>query len=272
MKTRILSAVVLVPVLLVVVLAAPKALTAILVGVMCAVAAYELLHGTGLVRHPRLVVYTMVMGFLVPIWCHFGMERIWAQVGILAFFCLLFLEVLLSQGKLPFAWVSICIVGGLLLPYLLSSIVRILDGEDGRYFVLAPFVAAFMSDSGAYFAGKFLGKHKLAPVISPNKTTEGVVGGLLSAILFMVVYGLVLGLGFQLRVNYLCAALYGLLGAMAGVFGDLCFSAIKRQTHIKDYGKLIPGHGGILDRFDSVMVVAPMIEILLNLLPMAVRE
>ncbi len=271
MKTRILSAVVLVPVLLVVLLAAPQVLTAILVGAMCAIAAYELLWGTALVRRPLPVGATMVMAFLVPIWCHFGMERLWAQIAVLAFFCLLFLDVLGSHGKAPFSGVSVCMVGGLVLPYLLSSLVRIQDGDYGRFFVLAPFVAAFLSDTGAYFVGRFLGRHKLAPVISPKKTVEGLVGGLLCAVVGMVVYGLVLAHAFDFQVNYLYAVVYGLLGAAAGVFGDLCFSAIKRQTGIKDYGNLIPGHGGILDRFDSVMVVAPLIELLLNLFPMAVK-
>ena len=130
---------------------------------------------------------------------------------------------------------------------------------------------AFLSDTGAYFAGLKFGKHKLAPVISPKKTVEGVVGGVLGAVLGMVIYCAVLNLGFQFRVNYLYAVVYGILGSAAGVFGDLCFSVIKRQTGIKDYGNLFPGHGGILDRFDSMMVVAPLVEVLMLIIPVVVR-
>ena len=86
----------------------------------------------------------------------------------------------------------------------------------------------------------------------------------------MVVYGLVLQSLFEVQVNLIFMAVYGLLGALAGVFGDLSMSVIKRQVGVKDYGHLIPGHGGILDRFDSVLITAPLTEVLLLMLPMMV--
>ena len=148
--------------------------------------------------------------------------------------------------------------------------VRILSSNTGRYVILIPFVIACCCDAGAYFIGIRFGKHKLAPVVSPNKTIEGVLGGLATAVVGMLIYALILDLAFQFTVNYGLAILYGLGGAFAGVFGDLCFSIIKRQTGIKDYGNLIPGHGGILDRFDSMMTVAPLVEALLIIAPFAV--
>ena len=148
---------------------------------------------------------------------------------------------------------------------------RIHVDEYGRYFILIPFVLAFLSDTGAYFAGRAFGKHKLAPVISPKKTVEGVFGGVFGAIVGMMLYCLVLQHFFNFRVNYIFALIYGVIGSAAAVFGDLCFSVIKRQTGIKDYGNLIPGHGGILDRFDSMVVVAPLTELLMILLPLAVK-
>ena len=108
-------------------------------------------------------------------------------------------------------------------------------------------------------------------MISPKKTIEGVVGGVLATMLSMVIYCVILQFGFGFTVNYLYALIYGFVGSLGGVFGDLAFSAIKRQTGIKDYGNLIPGHGGILDRFDSMTVVAPLAEVLLLLLPVAVK-
>ena len=97
------------------------------------------------------------------------------------------------------------------------------------------------------------------------------VGGLVAAMVGMLIYAIVLDLGFpQFRVNYGIALLYGLIGSAAGVFGDLCFSIIKRQTGIKDYGNLIPGHGGVLDRFDSLMMVAPLMEAMLLLAPVVI--
>jgi phosphatidate cytidylyltransferase len=162
------------------------------------------------------------------------------------------------------------LVAGLIVPLLFGSVVRIHAGEYGRFFILIPFAMAFLSDTGAYFAGLKFGKHKLAPVISPKKTVEGVVGGVIAAMAGMLLYCLVLQVFFDLQTNYFAALLYGIIGALGGVFGDLCFSVVKRQTGIKDYGNLIPGHGGILDRFDSMMVVGPLAELLLLLIPLAV--
>lgn len=270
MKTRVIAAAVLLPLLLVVVLALPKIYTAVLFGIMAAVAAYELLAGTGLVKHPRLCIYSMLMAFWCALWCGLNIGYAGLLLGILIFWVALFAEMMLSGMKLPFEKVAICLVAGVLLPLLFSSLVRIHSSEKGRFFILIPFAMAFLSDTGAYFAGLKFGKHKLAPEISPKKTIEGVVGGVLAAVLGMVIYCLVLQVFFQLKANYLAAILYGFAGAAAGVFGDLCFSVIKRQTGIKDYGNLIPGHGGILDRFDSMMVVGPLAEVLLLLLPLAV--
>ena len=107
----------------------------------------------------------------------------------------------------------------------------------------------------------------IAPSISPKKTVEGFFGGIAGGILGMMIFGLVLYVFFDLRVNFLYAVIYGALGSLASVLGDLTFSVIKRQTGIKDYGNLIPGHGGVLDRFDSISIVGPLTEILLIILP-----
>lgn len=271
MKTRVIAALCLLPLLLLIVLALPKVCTAILFGLMAAVAAYELLVGTGLLKLSRLSIYSVLMALWSVLWCGLGIGYVWLLLGILVFWCLLFMEMMLSQMKLPFEKVAACFAAGVIVPMLLGSLVRILNTENGRFFVLIPFAIAFLSDSGAYFAGLKFGKHKLAPVISPKKTVEGMVGGVLGANLGMVLFCLVLQLFFGFTIHYILALLYGLLGSLAGVFGDLCFSAIKRQTGIKDYGNLIPGHGGILDRFDSMIVVGPLVEVLLLLLPVAVK-
>ena len=128
-----------------------------------------------------------------------------------------------------------------------------------------------MSDTGAYFTGYFLGKHKLAPVISPKKTVEGLIGGVFGAIVGVVAYALAMKFYLGFAVNYYYIPVYGILGSFGAVLGDLCFSVIKRQTGIKDYGNLIPGHGGILDRFDSMVVVAPLVEVLMLYIPMVVK-
>ena len=270
MKTRIIAAAVLVPILLILVLIAPKIIAAILFGLLLSIGAYELLYGTGLVRKPRLVLYAAIMSFAVCMWSYMEAVQAYLLLMLLAFCVLLFAEMMMDHVRVRFETISMCFVSGFLIPYLLSSLIRILVMSTGRYFILLPFAVAFLSDAGAYFVGLRFGKHKLAPVVSPNKTIEGVFGGIAGAVLGMLIYALILDLGFRFDVNYGLAILYGLIGSLTGVFGDLCFSIIKRQTGIKDYGNLIPGHGGVLDRFDSLVTVAPLMEALLIILPMAV--
>ena len=271
MKVRSIVAFSLLPFVILIALLAPKIVTVICLGLMSAIAARELLKTTKLVRHPRMLIYTMVTAFLVAIWCYLGCSAVLAATLALVLFVMLFMEVMLSNMKISYTRISLCLTSGLVIPYMLCAIVRILMLPQGRSFVLLPFAVAFVSDAFAYLTGMKFGKHKLSPVISPNKTIEGFVGGLLATVLSMVIYGLVLQFACGFKVNYFYAVLYAMIGSAACTFGDLCFSVIKRQTNIKDYGNLIPGHGGIIDRFDSMIVVAPLVELLLYLIPIAVK-
>ncbi len=129
-----------------------------------------------------------------------------------------------------------------------------IDMTSYNRFVWIVVLAAFGSDIFAYFTGYFLGKHKMAPNLSPKKTVEGAIGGLLGSTILCALFGL-----YLMRNQIPVCALMGLVGGAAGMAGDLTASAFKRKMGIKDYGHLIPGHGGILDRFDSVIFVAPVI-------------
>ena len=259
----------LLPILLLIVLVAPKAVAGVIFGILLAIGAYEMVYRTHLVKHPRLVVYSAVMAFTMSMWSCFSGQRAHLMVALLLFMTLLFSEMMMDHVKVRFEALAVCMAGGFVVPYLLSAVIRILSLNLGRYLVLIPFAVAFLSDAGAYFVGRKYGKHKLSPVVSPNKTLEGSLGGIVAAIIGMVVYAIILHV-LRFRVNYLIAIAYGILGSLAGSFGDLCFSVIKRQTGLKDYGTLIPGHGGVLDRFDSMVFVAPLIEALLVILPVAV--
>lgn len=146
---------------------------------------------------------------------------------------------------------------------------------DAVFFILLTLCFAWGGDSAAYFAGRFLGKHKLAPEVSPKKTVEGAIGGILGSILLGVV-AMAIYAPLSQRVGAFTAAqgsaaLYVTIAVMAaissvlGILGDLFASAVKRQVGIKDYGTIFPGHGGILDRFDSVMFIAPFVTIVVTM-------
>jgi len=152
----------------------------------------------------------------------------------------------------------------------LIYLVRMANGDAGKFNVWIIFIAAWGCDTGAYFTGITLGRHKLIPALSPKKTVEGTIGGVLFAMVLAVSYGAVMTRisnirvandfeTFQLLMRY---AVIGAGGAVFAQFGDLAASAIKRYTKIKDFGHVIPGHGGVMDRFDSVLFTAPAVYLL----------
>ncbi|SCI78526.1 Phosphatidate cytidylyltransferase [uncultured Clostridium sp.] len=149
---------------------------------------------------------------------------------------------------------SITFIGIFYIPIFLDYIVLTINNfRLGGIYVWLIFIISFMTDTFAYFSGYLFGKHKLIPSISPKKTIEGSIGGILGSTICCVIFGYI----FKLDITHMI--LVGSIGSIVAQFGDLFASAIKRYVGIKDYGKLIPGHGGILDRFDSVILVAPFV-------------
>lgn len=147
-------------------------------------------------------------------------------------------------------------------PVFLSYIYQTRMMENGIYIVWLVFIASWVCDTCAYFFGVLFGKHRLAPVLSPKKSIEGSVGGIFGSAVVGFLYALALqknGIHFMEGNVLLAFPLIAAVGSVLSQIGDLAASGIKRNNNIKDYGKLIPGHGGIMDRFDSVIVTAPLI-------------
>ena len=270
MKTRIISGVIFTIIMAVLFFFVPTVVTAIAVAALCAAASYELLYATGLVKSLWLNICSALMAVLVVLWCHLGGGYAAMPVGVLGYAAVLFGHMLYTAGKTPVAQIGYCLLAGLVVPFLLSALLRLRVMPQGRALLLIPFIMAYCSDTGAYFIGVCFGKHKMCPNISPKKSWEGFFGGIAVAVLVMLAYAFVLTRTTDLQVSFVLALVYGFVGALGSVFGDLMMSVIKRQVGIKDYGKLIPGHGGILDRFDSVLITAPLTEALLLLIPMVV--
>ena len=263
MKTRIIVAVVAIPLIVAVIFFAPLWVFGLFVGGIAAIASWELLHCTEENIPGRIYVYASVCALAIPLITAIGGEK-WIMPAVFALFAAMFCEIMLSfrqETPLSFDTAAMAVFAGAVMPLVLTSLVRLGMRESGSVYILLPFVAAFSSDSGAYFIGCAFGKHKLAPRLSPKKSIEGSAGGFACAIGMMLLYGAVLrSAGFE--VNFAVMAVYGFLGSLACQLGDLSFSAIKRLHGIKDYGNLIPGHGGMLDRFDSMFFTAAMLEVL----------
>ena len=147
-----------------------------------------------------------------------------------------------------------------------SSIYMLRTGKDGDYIYLLAFLGAWVCDTFAYFVGVLFGKHKLIPAISPKKTIEGSIGGILFTIAAFALYTYIVNTFFGASLNYIKLCVLGLVISIISQIGDLIASTIKRQYSIKDYGSIFPGHGGVLDRFDSVMLTAPVLFVLNMLL------
>ena len=162
-------------------------------------------------------------------------------------------------GALVLQDVCVMAVAGLVIPWAFSCMLQLRMLPHGAGMVLMPLVAAFCSDSAALFTGMACGRHKMAPLVSPHKTVEGALGGIAGGVVGMVIFRIVFYFCTLVPLHIGWCVVIGLAGALMGELGDLSFSVIKRQVGIKDYGRLLPGHGGVLDRFDSVLFAAPMI-------------
>ena len=187
---------------------------------------------------------------------------------VVVFFLLLLLTVyVISYPACEAPQLLAAFFGFFYVAVMLSYMVQIRSLENGEYLVWLVFICSWGCDTCAYCAGMLFGKHKMAPVLSPKKSVEGAIGGVIGAALIGAVFALAFRAHLSIfRYPAVSLALIGAAGGLISMVGDLAASAIKRQYGIKDYGTLIPGHGGILDRFDSVIITAPLVYYLILLL------
>ena len=213
--------------------------------ILGAMAVYELYRAAGLLRYRALRTLSILIAIAFPYLefpCYY-----YAAAGLFLFAAVLFLSLMrvYEKKRLDRLWFVFLI--SLLIPALLSTLSYLSMQDNGLYYLLIIVLASFGTDTVAYLTGSLVGRHKLAPHLSPKKSVEcWGFGGLLGT-----VYGL--------SVNYPAIALLGLCAGLVAQFGDLCMSLLKRNYGVKDYGTLLPGHGGVLDRFDSMLFVAPFV-------------
>lgn len=152
------------------------------------------------------------------------------------------------------------------IPFSFSTLSYIRKMEYGAYLVWLPFISAWLTDSFAYFGGRLFGKNKLCEKISPKKTVEGAFFGVIGAIFGYIVYAYMLNKIWSLDVGYTYFILIALITSVTSQMGDLFASLMKRENNVKDFGNIMPGHGGILDRFDSLILTSPLIFICLKII------
>lgn len=240
------------------------------------VAVYEILKVMGAHKKLALSIPAYLIAAVFPTLAYFvtpetNLYFILAIAATIFVYMLYLMGVsVFSKGKTTFASISEVFVSVLYVTVSVTalSLIRYLDREVGVYEVVLVFVVAWICDVFAFLVGSAIGKHKLIPEVSPKKTVEGAVGGVVFTALLCLGYGF--GLDFVLTdmsVNYIFLAVIGVILPVVSQLGDLVASLIKREYGVKDYGKIFPGHGGVMDRFDSVFAVSTVLLILCIIFP-----
>lgn len=270
MKTRIITAVAAILIFIGVILL-PQVFLVVAVGLICLFMSHECSCAMGLSGEVRMASYIgsalLYIGIIADVFAEYTS---YMQYGMyaLSIYILLFTALTVKlHGKVNSREIFSAAFVILYVTFTMSFISRIRIG-GGLFAMLAVFLSAWSTDTGAYFAGSFFGKHKLIPNVSPNKTVEGSVGGILLSVICGVVYLLILNntsadIGIMSDITYIRMIAMSIMTSVCSQIGDLAASVLKRDGNVKDYGKIFPGHGGFMDRFDSVMYIAPLVYLLL---------
>ena len=281
MKTRIISAVVGIIVLIGVLFTFDTLIFNLVIAAITLIAIHEIFNAMGFGKKEWPLYGVFVPYTLLVMLSSF---QLWRQLVMPAsFLMVLFFAIYLvvRNGSVSFSKTSGLVMFSGIVIFCFYSFIKLKEllptetyGYDAVFFILLILCFAWGGDTCAYFAGRAFGKHKLCPVVSPKKTVEGAIGGVLGTMACGVIVTLIYSVAADrmeefTRTNigvsmYVVIALLACVAAVLGIYGDLFASVVKRQCGIKDYGTIFPGHGGILDRFDSVMFIAPFVTMVIT--------
>ena len=276
MKTRTITSAFILLVTIPIILLSKYIIYPIALSALAVMATYEILHAIGVEKNWYLSVPAYILAGVFPFASYFvTAESSFTYLLTIAALIYIYMIYIMgvavfSKGATSFRIISevLLSITYVIVSFTSLSMIRYIDKDIGLYKLMLVFIVSWVCDSMAYIVGSFFGKHKLIPEISPKKTVEGAVGGVASAVVAYMIFGLVLDLAIpNMQVNYIVLAVFGLVLSVVSQLGDLIASLIKREHNVKDFGKLLPGHGGIMDRFDSIMAVSTILLILTIVFP-----
>ena len=273
MKTRILTAIVMAIVGIPILIFSQYIVYPITVAILALFGVYEMLRTLGLEKNYLLSYPAYVMALSLPILAYFFSVKstltfiLAVAAALFIYLIYTFFVAVFARGKIKYSEIctAFASVTYLVFSFTALSVVRCL--ENGIWNLVILLIAAWGCDSSAYFTGFLIGKHKLIPEISPKKTVEGAIGGIVGATLLMLLFGFIVSVTTNLTPNYLVLALLGFVLSAISQVGDLIASLIKREHGVKDYGNIFPGHGGVMDRFDSVLSITTILMVVCILFP-----
>lgn len=259
MKTRIISGTVAVVLLIIILILNRTFIYPLCIGLISAMAIIELLRADKCLKYTFSVAAACISALVTPFFRFFGLFG-WNTFITIVAVMIIFFDFIRDHKNRTFQQTAYILTVAVFVPYSMNLLVSLLlmSSKFGLVYVILALCAAWISDTGAYFTGTFLGNHKLCPEISPKKTVEGFIGGIAADIIVMILVSVIYGLIADVHVNYIWLIFTAAVCSVTGVLGDLCASLIKRQRNIKDFGNIMPGHGGVMDRFDSVMFTVPV--------------
>ena len=268
MRTRVITAIFIILVTAPLCLFSHTVAWPVFVAAMSVMAVFEMLGCVGTRRKIAVSAPALLMAAVFPFALRYGGASydvlLIFMIAMFVYLIYLFAISVFSHGKLVLEDVFASYATVFYIIASFGALVLLRDRDFGLYLVILTLYGPWISDVFAYFCGRLFGRHKLIPDVSPKKTVEGAVGGVVFCALAAILYGFILRtfIGEISSVSYVSLALIGAVIAVISQIGDLIMSHIKRKYGIKDYGFILPGHGGILDRFDSVLGVVPLIVIL----------
>lgn len=268
MKIRIISGLIGVLILVGVLFLNKTIVYPICIAAISVIALFELFKAYDCLKYRISFGVSCVAAISNPICCFYNKLSI-ANAVIVFAVMLIFLECIIRHSIQKFNQTAFMLAVTMLIIKAMGMLVCLkqMDSKYGLIYVILALSSAWVADTGAYFAGTFFGKHKLCPNISPKKTIEGLCGGILLTIIAFVVFSLIYSNITEASVQYIWLVVIAIVCALVGVLGDLSASILKRQRGIKDFGNIMPGHGGVMDRFDSVLFTLPVFYALNLLIP-----
>ncbi|MDD4773494.1 MAG: phosphatidate cytidylyltransferase [Eubacteriales bacterium] len=271
MTKRILTAIVALGVLAPFLIFSDTNLLLVLSGVLSGFALFEILDCVGLSKNLFITLPTLAVSSAAVIMTRLigDTNRYFVLIFLLFFIYIVYMMAIsvLSRGTVPLSDTAIATIASIYIIFGFCSVVLLRDLSYGRYIYLIAFLVPWMCDAGSYFIGTKFGRRKLIPDVSPKKTVEGAVGGIAFGTVSAIIYGFIINRFFSVGTNYIALLTGGFIISILSEMGDLIASHIKRHYSKKDYGTVFPGHGGVLDRFDSIIATAPFLYFLCFMIP-----